>query len=119
LIQEQKSDNFGSFPLLKQRFPDDEMYDLLTCTGICAYDYYNSASRLDEVSLPPIEAFYNSLTNSQCTTGDYKFAKRVWAKGGCKNGSDYCKLSLAIDVMTLLDIVRKNTDKIYGELGWI
>jgi hypothetical protein len=35
LIQVKKSDNFYSFPLLKQRFPDDEKYYLLTCKGIC------------------------------------------------------------------------------------
>ena len=38
LIQVQKSDNFDSFPLLKQHFPDSEMYDLLTCKGVYSYD---------------------------------------------------------------------------------
>jgi hypothetical protein len=39
LIQVHKNDNFDSFPLLKQRFPDNEIYDLLTCKGIYACDY--------------------------------------------------------------------------------
>ena len=113
----QKRDNFYSFPLLKQRFPDNEIYDLLTCKGIYAYDYYNSGARLSEEKLPPIEAFYNSLTDSECTVEDYEFAKRVWSKGGCKNGWDYCRMYLASDVLTLLDIVCKNTDQIYSEFG--
>ena len=117
LIQVQKSDNFDSFPLLKQHFPDSEMYDLLTCKGIYAYDYYCSGARLSEVKLPPIEAFYNSLTNSECTAEEYEFAKKVWSKGNCKNGWDYCRLYLASDVLTLLDIVCKNTDQIYSEFG--
>jgi hypothetical protein len=37
--------------------------------------------------------------------------------GNCKNGSDYCNLSWASDVLTLLDIVCKNTDQIYSEFG--
>jgi hypothetical protein len=45
-------------------------------------------------------------------------AKRVWAKGGYKNGLDYCKMYLASNVLTLLDIVCKNTDKIYLEFGF-
>ena len=93
------------------------MYDLLTCKGVYAYDYYCSGARLSEVKLPPIEAFYNSLTNSECTAEEYEFAKKVWAKGNCKNGWDYCRLYLASDVLTLLDIVSKNTDQIYSEFG--
>ena len=34
LIQAQKSNDFNSFPLLKQRSPDDEMHDLLMCKDI-------------------------------------------------------------------------------------
>jgi hypothetical protein len=123
LIEVQKSDDFNSFPLLKQHllkqqdFSDGEMYDLLTCKGIYPYDYYNSTARLSEEQLPSITSFYDSLYERQCTTVDYEFAKRVWAKGGCKNGWDYCRLYLASDVLTLLDIVCKNTDKIYGEFG--
>ena len=41
----------------------------------------------------------------------------MWAKGNCKNGWDYCRLYLASDVLTLLDIVCKNTDQIYSEFG--
>jgi hypothetical protein len=62
------------------------MYDLLTSKGKYAYDYYNSTSRLREVKLLPIEAFYDSLHDRQCTTADYEFSKRVWEKRGCKNG---------------------------------
>jgi hypothetical protein len=82
----QESDNFDNFPLLKQHFPDSEMYDLLTCKGVCAYDYYCSGARLSEENIPPIEAFYNSLTNSECTAEEYEFAKGFWDKGNCKNG---------------------------------
>ena len=74
------------------------MNDFLKCKGIYAYNYYNYSSRLDKEKLPPIEAFYNSLTDSQCTNVNFEFAKRVWAKGGCKNGWNYFEMYLASDV---------------------
>jgi hypothetical protein len=67
--------------------------------------------------LQPITEFYDSFRDHQCTTADYEFAKRVWTKGGRKNGWDYCKMYLASDVVALLDIICKNTDKIHKEFG--
>ena len=47
----------------------------------------------------------------------FRFAKRAWKKGRCKNGWDYCKIYLASDLLTLLDILCKNTHETYGEFG--
>jgi hypothetical protein len=117
LIQVQKSDDFSSFPLLKQHFPDGEMCDLLTFKGMYPYEYYSSASKLSDEKLPPIAESYDSLRDRQCTTANYEFAKRVRAKIRCKNGWGYCKIYLASDVLTLLDIVCKKMGKIYEEFG--
>ena len=117
LIQVQKNDDgCNAFPLLKQQFPND-LYDLLTVKGIYPYDHYCSMSRFAEEAIPPIESFYDSLHDRSCTPEEYSFAKKVWAAGGCKNGFDYCKLYLSSDVLTLLDIMCKNTDKIYEEFN--
>ena len=89
------------------------------CKSIYPYEYYSSASKLSEEKLPPIAEFYDSLRDRQCTTADYEFAKRVWAKGGCKNGWDYCKMYLASDVLTLCDIVCKARTKFMKNFGWI
>ena len=96
-IQVQKSNDFNSIPLQKQHFQDNKMYDLLTFKDMYLYEYFNSTSTLCEKKLPSIEEFYVSLHDRQCTTADYKFAKQVWAKGGCKNGEEYCKMYLASD----------------------
>jgi len=62
------------------------------------------------------------IVNATLTTinsADYKFAKRVWFKGWCKNGDNDCEIYLASYLFTLLDIVFKNTYKSMGYLGWI
>ena len=64
--------------------------------------------RLREEKLPPIEAFYDSLYDFQCTNANNENAKRVWAKGIGKNEKDYCKKYLSSDFLTLLDIVCDN-----------
>ena len=77
----------------------------------------SSTLRLHEETLPPYEAFYDSFHNRLCTTADYDFAKKAWDKGGSKNGKDHCRTYLASVILTLLDIVCKNTDKLYEEFG--
>jgi len=59
-----------------------------------------------------IEAFYYSLHDPYYTTANFEFAKTDRTKEGCKNGADYCKKYLVSDVLTLLDIVCKHTDRI-------
>ena len=78
---------------------------------------YRSTSRLRKEKLPPIEAFYDSLHDRQCTTANHGFTIKVWVKGGCENEKDYCKTYQASDVLMFLDIVCKNTEKLYEEIG--
>jgi len=45
---------------------------------IIPYEYLDSASRLEETSLPPWEVFYNNLTERVCSLEDYDYARKVW-----------------------------------------
>ena len=69
------------------------------------------------MKIAPIEAFYDSLHDRQCTAANYGFKKKVSATRGCTNGEDYCKMYLASDMLTLLYIVSKNMDKKYEKFG--
>jgi len=62
-------------------------------------------------------SLYDSLHDRQCTTAVSELVKKVWVKGGCKKGKDYCKIYLASDALTLLDFLYRNADKIYSEFG--
>ena len=52
--------------------------------GVYPYQYNNFTSKLREDKFLSIESFYDWLRDHQCTTADYGFPKRAWAKGGCK-----------------------------------
>ena len=93
------------------------MHHLLTTKGKNLYENYSSTSRPRKEILPPIEVFYDSLHHRQCTTADHRFTIKVWVKEGSKNESDYCKIYQASDVLMFLDIVCKNTEKPYEEIG--
>jgi len=45
--------------------------------GIFPYEYLDSASRLEKISLPPREAFYSNLTERECSQEDYDQALKV------------------------------------------
>jgi hypothetical protein len=57
----------------------DADVDLLLRKGIYPYDYVDSEARLTETKqLPPREAFFNQLTQEECSVENYEHAKRVW-----------------------------------------
>ena len=52
-------------------------YELLTRKGIYPYEYLSSWDHLEEMQLPPIEAFYSKLNMSSISSDDYQHARRV------------------------------------------
>ena len=55
-------------------------------------------------SLPPINEFYSSLTDSNITTSDYQHAQDVWDKTNCSTLKDYVNVYLNLDVALLANI---------------
>lgn len=51
---------------------------LLMRKAVYSYDYTNSWSKLDEMSLPTKEHFYGTLEEMDITDEDYKNASKVW-----------------------------------------
>jgi len=72
--------------------------------GIFPYEYLDSASRIEETSLPPREAFYSNLTERECSQEDYDHALKVWSHFSCSTLKDYLELYLKTDVFVLTDI---------------
>lgn len=95
--------------LLRNEFKDmsDEKIHLLERKGVFCYDYVDSWEKLEETSLPPIEAFYSKLTNEQISNSEYEFAQNIWEKFNIKTLGDYADLYLRVDVC-LLTIVFEN-----------
>ena len=77
---------------------------LLTRKGVFPYDWFDSFSRLNATQLPPKEAFYSKLNDSDISEEDYQLAKKVWETLEMKNFRDYHDLYLQTDVILLADV---------------
>lgn len=67
---------------------------LLSKKGVYPYTFMQSHSCYDINSLPPIEAFYNDLSQKPCSASDYEQACNVWRYFKCRTMLDYTKLYL-------------------------
>ncbi|KAL4092502.1 hypothetical protein QTP88_027003 [Uroleucon formosanum] len=76
-----------------------EKLPLVTRKGVYPYEYTDSWSKLDEVSLPGKEEFYSTLTESG-----------VWTQFECKTLGEYSDLYLKIDVLLLADVFENFRD---------
>merc|ERR1712018_252370 len=57
------------------------------------------------VSFPPIESFFNDLTNISCSLNDYNFAINVNDSFNCKNLYEYTMLYNHTDTLILAEIM--------------
>ena len=72
--------------------------------GIFPYSYFDSIDRLEETTLPPREAFRNSLTGELISEEDYKTALEAWDLLDCKTFGEYMLNYLMMDVHQLADV---------------
>ena len=66
----------------------------------------NGWNRFEEPTLPPKEAFKNSLKNCNISDEDYAHAQNVWSQFDCKTIQDYHDIYLKTDVLLLADIFQ-------------
>ena len=97
------------------------MYLLILCfiviLVVFPYEYMDSFEKFEEPKLPPMEAFYSALTESDISNDDYLHALNVWNSLGCLNLGDYQDLYVISDVLLLADIFenfRKLSLGFYG-----
>ncbi|XP_076383613.1 uncharacterized protein LOC143260913 [Megalopta genalis] len=55
-------------------------FHLLTRKGVFPYDYVSIYDKLSDTCLPPREAFYNQLCDSEISDVDYCHANEVWSR---------------------------------------
>jgi len=74
--------------------------------GIYPYSLCNDADIMKKMTnFPPIEKFFNDLTNTSCTLEDYKFAVNVYKSFNCKNLYEYTILYNHTDTLILAEIM--------------
>ena len=107
LVDNLKDKGIHNFKRLKSRFPNN--YELLSQKGILPFDYISDAT-LMETSLPPKEAFYNTLTEMSISDEDYSRAQKVWSEMGCQTFKDYMEIYVLSDSLLLCDVFESFRD---------
>ena len=69
------------------------------------YEYIDDVSRFNDIALPPIAAFYSSLTKISVNSKEYEHAQRVWQHFGCQNLGDYHDLYLITVIILIAHVV--------------
>jgi hypothetical protein len=90
----------NDFVHMKRHFPN---YEMLCRKGIFPYEYVDCVEKLDELQLPPQEAFFSSLTESGVSDSDYKYAQSIWETFKINTLGEYSDLYLKTDVLLLAD----------------
>ncbi|XP_072401744.1 uncharacterized protein [Diabrotica undecimpunctata] len=85
----------------------EEQFSLLTKKGIMPYDYIDSFKKFAEMSLPPIEFFYNKLEDKPCPRRHYRRAQDVWSSFSCSTLGDYVDLYMKTDILLLADVFEE------------
>ena len=92
--------------MAEQRFGPNVDFKLLSRKGVFSYEYLTSMDMLDEVQLPPREAFTSKLHGSECSQLEYAHAQTVWKNFRCRTMRDYLELYLFTDVCLLADVFQ-------------
>lgn len=113
-----KSMTKDDFHCLHHSFPNEIEFNLLTRKGVYPYNHMTGWESYLEKSLPPMDVFYNSMTNDHISSDDYKHAELIWSQFKINNLGEYTDLYLKTDVMLLTDIFQnfRKTCKLYYQL---
>ena len=86
-------------------YPEADV-ELLERKGVFCYDHLDSLARLDELALPPREAFINKLRGVECSQADYAHAQHVWENFHCQSLKEYMGLYFQSDICLLADVFK-------------
>ncbi|XP_020912011.1 uncharacterized protein LOC110249773 [Exaiptasia diaphana] len=83
---------------------EGEQLQLLLRKGVFPYDWFGDFDKLNATQLPPKEAFYSRLNDTDISEEDYQHAQKVWEAFEMKTMRDYHDLYLESDVLLLADV---------------
>ena len=104
------NESIKSFPTLS-KFCNGDKFFLPLREGIYPYEYIDSWERLDEITIPPKEAFYSELNLENIKDKDYEHVKKVWEAFEIKNLGEYHDLYVHCDTLLLADVFENFRNK--------
>ena len=99
------------------RYYTPKQAELIRQKGFYPYEYMDTEDKLNDMKLPPREAFYSKLSGKGISKADYKHALNVWDTFKMKTFKEYHELYNETDVLLLADVFETFRDlslKIYG-----
>ncbi|GFO23695.1 hypothetical protein PoB_005020000 [Plakobranchus ocellatus] len=91
-------------------------YEVEEQKGFIPYEYITSLEKLEETSLPPREAFYSSLRNSELSQQNYDYLCQVWRDNGMRNLRDLLVWYNNKDTRPFIEALEKQCE-FYKTLG--
>ena len=88
-------------------FGKQTRFDLVRQKGVFPYDFLDDMSCFGHTKLPNRRLFFNRLTSTMCSLGDYFRAVKVWKKFDCRTFADFHDVYLKSDVTLLADVFEK------------
>ena len=115
LAENLKKSGNEKFVHTKRHF--DEHFEMVTRKGVYCYSYMTSFEKFDETELPPIECFYNDLSESHITQTEYQHAQDVWKAFDMTTMKQYHDMYLATDVLILSDVMTEFSRECMRDYG--
>ena len=82
-------------------------YECKQTKGFFPYEWIDSLDKLGETSLPPHEAFYSSLKNTNITYQEYTYCQQVWQENNMITFKEFLVWYNNLDVVPFLEAVEK------------
>lgn len=89
---------------IRKRFSNDVQFALMRQKGVFPYSFVDSFDKLNEETLPPREAFFDTFRGDYISAEEYARASDVWKTLQCRTLGDYSDLYLTSDVLLLADV---------------
>lgn len=93
-----------------------EQLQLLERKVVLPYEYLDCLEKLNENELPPKEAFYSKLNDSNISDEEYDFAQQIWNEFNVNSLGEYTDIYLRTNILLLADVFenfRKTCFDIY------
>ena len=91
-------------------------HDISEAKGFFPYEYIDSLEKLNEPNLPPREAFFSSLRNTELSQENYDYLKIVWDKEGMQTLKDLLVWYNNKDTRPFIQALERQSD-FYKPLG--
>ena len=82
-------------------------YECSQKKGYFPYEWVDSVEKLDFDQLPPRQAFYSSLSQSEISDEQYEYCKHVWIEEGMTSFRDFLVWYNNRDVVPFLEAIEK------------